>query len=410
MPTATKISNRKPDKPRKDFPLYAHRNGQWAKKIKGKTWFFGVWEEPEAALETFVDQKDEILAGRDPKRQRGVATPGSMTVADVVNHYLESLNARLVRGQVSARHFSDSVATGEFVVRHFGRRVEAAALKAADFADFRQAFPATWGTTKCGLEIQRTRTVFRWAAESELIPGIPNFGPDFKKPNKGETRITKAKKAAQNGSLDFTAAEVRKLVKNSDGWLNACILLGVNAGFGNLDCGRLQAGQIDFESGWYDLPRQKSGIPRRLFLWNKTRDAINEAMRERPIAKFDADDDLCFLTSHGRPIVWEAMHPERNTLSRCDNVCKGFNKLVKSSGLRTGRGFYSLRRTFETVAGNSKDQVAVNMVMGHADESMAEVYRQGIADKRLKHVAKHVEKWLFGKKVKLITHRSVGKS
>jgi hypothetical protein len=38
------------------------------------------------------------------------------------------------------------------------------------------------------------------------------------------------------------------------------------------------------------------------------------------------------------------------------------------------------------------------MVMGHADSTMAAVYRQGIDPQRLKDVAAHVEQWLFGQK------------
>ena len=120
-------------------------------------------------------------------------------------------------------------------------------------------------------------------------------------------------------------------------------------------------------------------------------------MMQRPIAKNDADDPLCFLTSHGKPVWWEAIKENGETYM-CDNITKSFTKLCETCKItRSGRGFYSLRRTFETVAGASKDQVAVDYVMGHVDESMAAIYRQGIDDHRLVDVGQHVHKWLFGK-------------
>ena len=55
-------------------------------------------------------------------------------------------------------------------------------------------------------------------------------------------------------------------------------------------------------------------------------------------------------------------------------------------------------KPFETIGGESKDQVAVNSIMGHADASMAAVYRERIDDKRLKAVTDHMRKWLFAEK------------
>ena len=40
-----------PVKPRKDFPLYAHASGRWAKKVRGVTRFFGPWDDPQGAIE-----------------------------------------------------------------------------------------------------------------------------------------------------------------------------------------------------------------------------------------------------------------------------------------------------------------------------------------------------------------------
>ena len=61
----------KPDKPSPDFPLTAHANGQWCKKIRGKVYFFGVWDDPAAALQKYVEQRDNLQAGRQPRRLSG---------------------------------------------------------------------------------------------------------------------------------------------------------------------------------------------------------------------------------------------------------------------------------------------------------------------------------------------------
>jgi len=57
----------RPNKPYRDFPLFPHRNGQWAKKIRGRFVFFGAWADEHGALQRYLIQRDELHAGTVPR-------------------------------------------------------------------------------------------------------------------------------------------------------------------------------------------------------------------------------------------------------------------------------------------------------------------------------------------------------
>ena len=88
----------KPSKPHPDFPLYAHQSGQWAKKVRGKTHFFGVWADPQAALEKWLVHKDALLAGRTP----APSTDG-LTLRDLANAFLIHKQERVATGELRQR-------------------------------------------------------------------------------------------------------------------------------------------------------------------------------------------------------------------------------------------------------------------------------------------------------------------
>jgi hypothetical protein len=74
----------KPDKPYPEFPLFAHAaTRRWAKKIRGQLHYFGPWDKPQEALQRYLDQKDDLFAGRKPRPQ-----DGRLTVEDLVNKFL----------------------------------------------------------------------------------------------------------------------------------------------------------------------------------------------------------------------------------------------------------------------------------------------------------------------------------
>ncbi len=61
------------NKSRKDFPLYIHKaSGRWSKKVRGGTVYFTkVIDDPkgDAALDKWLKDKDDLLAGRTPARR-----------------------------------------------------------------------------------------------------------------------------------------------------------------------------------------------------------------------------------------------------------------------------------------------------------------------------------------------------
>ena len=63
--------------------------------------------------------------------------------------------------------------------------------------------------------------------------------------------------------------------------LKAMILLGINAGLGNADVGRLQERHLNLKTGWLDFPRPKTSVGRRAWLWPETIASIKEAIAVR---------------------------------------------------------------------------------------------------------------------------------
>jgi integrase len=131
--------------------------------------------------------------------------------------------------------------------------------------------------------------------------------------------------------------------------------------------------------------------------------AVKEAIAQRPRPRASEDSGLLFVTKYGKPwgtrtvreVIDEQTNESKLVANMDDPVSKEFTKLLTSLGLkRRGLSFYALRHTFETIGGGSKDQVAVDAIMGHADESMGAVYREEIDNDRLLAVTTHVRRWL----------------
>ena len=96
-------------KPYPEYPLFAHASNQWAKKIKGRMWYFGTLDDPDAALAKYDEQVHEIQAGRDPRRTKKQISAAELSVYEMCNLYLARQQTRIKLGEVSNRHEPQSM-------------------------------------------------------------------------------------------------------------------------------------------------------------------------------------------------------------------------------------------------------------------------------------------------------------
>src|SRR5262245_45121972 len=240
----------KPAKPYPEFPLFPHATGRWAKKIRGKTHYFGPWSDPDGALRKYLAEKDALHAGRKPR-----PGPDALTVKGAANDFLNGKQALVAAGELSPRTWAGYKIAADELVRHLGKARLVSDLDPQDFASLREKMSRKWGPHRLGTTIQYVRSVFKHAFDAGLIPAPVRFGPGFRRPTKKTMRLHRA----GQGPKVFTADEVRRLLNAAGRALKAMVLLGINAGFGNADCANLPLSALDLERGFIDFPRPKTG-------------------------------------------------------------------------------------------------------------------------------------------------------
>lgn len=373
----------KPDKPAKpypDFPLTAHPNGQWAKKIKGKLKYFGAWDDHVAALNKYVDQRDELQAGREPM-------PAGLTVNALVGMFRDKQNKRLARGEISPRTFKDYEKIGKLIETLAGSRP----LDYLTVQDFEKLAD---GLSKCGPTRQKNnltyaRMFFHYANENGLTEKPIRYKEPLKSPSAKTLRIMKAKR----GSRMFTPEQVRKLIAAAPTPMRAFILLGLNAAFANTDCAMLTFDALDLPGGFHNFPRPKTANPRRAALWPETVKAIEDAIAKRPDDARPEVADYVFLTRFGG--CWATRETGDNAIS------SEFRKLLIEVGCYTKfNTFQSLRRTAATWGGTTGETFAVSFLLGHVpptEDMVGTHYRQKIYDAQVKRVTDRIRDIILGR-------------
>jgi len=368
----------KPAKPYKGFPLSAQSNGQWAKRIRGRLCYFGVWADPEAALARYLDERDDWQAGRDPRKTRG-----GLSLLALCNDVMADREQKLREGAIGEEHYRNLHIDCKRLLEILGEKTSVQCLTPDDFAKLRAALAKGVSPKTLEGRIARIRAVFQYGIKNELLDSV-RWGNKFEKPGRRQLQRDRNLKREQHGEYAFSAEQLQRIIEAANPQVKAMTLLGVQAGFQNVDCVELTVNAIHFEDRQIRMVRRKSGAWRVIPLWAETEAALRAAIEWRPQPKDDANADFVFITKY------------RNKWHRND-VAKRFKDVLDELGIyRPGLSFSALRKTFRTVADGAGDQPATFALMGHQMGDISDKYRESINDERLRAVADHVHQWLYG--------------
>jgi hypothetical protein len=448
----------KPQKPRRDFPLTAHANGQWVKWIKpkgaprsrGKVICFGVWGDPAAAERLYLKERADWEAGLDPRARAVYAPSGTPTLEEIADRWLVRQEQVAREGGTCRRTYMDKKRAVQEMFRHWRKDLDPLTLRPDDFAILRRRLGDGVGPSAQGQRIIHIRAMFRWAGpeNQRLLPAPPHWGEQFKTVTEAERLDARDDNESLNGqrkfSIQVSHAILRELQhrvveaeEQAGGrgprirliaalWMRAVHLIAANTGAYASDIAALAAADIDATGDrWINRKRVKTRHHRIRWqapLWPETLDAIASYLEVRPEPNAAALEvwrarrmqesqspawqqaarraEPIFLTADGYPLVHEESHYDGadGQLLRntpMDPVGRATRKLLERLKIRTyGLSFGAWRHTFKSIAEETGREKFVKRVMGHTVGKIDERYFKPTAD-QLRVVTDHVRQQLL---------------
>lgn len=309
--------------------------------------------------------------------------------------FLERKRISRDSGQLDERTYQDYADSLQLFNDTVGDDLPIDDLRPADFGKFKTTV-ARFGVHRRAKHIINVRSMFNWGHAMRFC-AEPDYGPDFSPPSRAEFRKARAKRENDKGKRLYDVETIHKLIAWPHTWnMRAMILLALNAGFGNTDLAELNWRTINFDAYAYlkepasakkvakiEYRRGKTGILRQVCLWPETVDALRLIRYPETTQRKPPEDGTVFLTRQGHRLI----------NGRKDATANNFFKLCENVEVEC-HGFYSLRRTFRTIADATGDSRAIARIMGHEIGDVADIYVQDITFDRLERVTNHVREAL----------------
>ncbi len=371
------------------FPLTPHPNGQWCKRIRGVIHYFGPLDDKEGSLNLWLEEKDDLLAGREPaSRLEGYS------LGELCDEHLADCEERVEVGKMARWSLKDFTLARRMIDAAGVANVPVEALKPHHFTKIQQAVERSGLRPRSQRNaILSTKTILNWGVEMQFC-SMPSTGPRFKAPSLPEIEADQDKHGAMRF---FDRDALLPAIHHADERMLVVILLGVNCAFYPQDSETITLDHLflDHEIPHHEFRRVKTGRRRVAVLWPETVAAIRQYLAVR--SPEDPAERRLLLNQWGRPY---SQASAGKSLSRLFDTL-----LAKSSDKLAGASLGSLRHTCATVMGLATDQPMIDLVMGHvAGGSQGRkmnlhrrIYTQanlGELD-RLEAIAEVVRQWLY---------------
>ena len=243
--------------------------------------FFGVWADPQAALDRYHSVAADLHAGRSPGTEK--LSGNGLTVKDVCNAFLNWQKDKLDAGEIGAMWFEDCRTILNEFARSLGKHRPADDLQPIDSQRYRAMLSKRLGLFALRRHITAIKSVFKYSYDMDHVEHPMKLGRGFSMPTAAQERKARQKAEFANGKRLFRREELIEILKHADdSVLLAAVLLGMNGGFGNTDCATLPRSAVDLDKGIISYARPKTGVQRVVPLWQETTAALRTVLANHP--------------------------------------------------------------------------------------------------------------------------------
>jgi excisionase family DNA binding protein len=342
--------------------------GRWCKQAEGVLHYFGRAKSPDdaEARRQAESRYFEFLQKR--RASAPIKIPlVEATLAQVSEKFLQHSKARYDRGEISGNHLERLRGDLTQFSTAIGAQQKITSISELDLEDYRTHALTRPNSNKTGRPISpftaqgrlsSVRIMIRWAWRMHLIENLPrNLDGIASIPNSGQPKVH-----------TFSLDELKLLWAKAKPRLRCWIALALNCGIGQRDVSDLKVGEVDWDGGYIERERSKTGVKTKHKLWAATLELLKQ--HGRADASFD---EPVFLTMNGLSLVRRDFQGDK--FCHSDAVKNAFDRLLTEVDLNGHRRFYCLRKTGATMI-ESIDPATTEMYLGHVERGMKKHYAE----------------------------------